>query len=327
QKNKEEVEDDEEEKEDEYVRTPSYYSPTDDEDKTNFDDNDEGDKDEEMGYTNSQLYDDVDIRQNEPVNTDEGLVQKEGADVFTKKNTRKQSIGVVLRDTLMETSSRRKEKMDVTRGKGINLVSEVSVAKDAQYEKVRKKSLRDFHKTHPSGYARGVVIRETVEMPLSKWKQKVDVTRDHKDEEEEVKDKFVKTSSNNFDDEDETKITDKAKGDEDVEMDYTTSQLYDDTDIRLNELLDIDKGFVQEEGTNAAMTNIQHGNGNSDILQVIEDAHEDDAKLTEFVGIKGLHGVTTAQVNTVFNKVNVASSRVTTADIVTTTGWIKTEMT
>nr|GFD48859.1 hypothetical protein [Tanacetum cinerariifolium] len=44
QENKEEVEDDEEEeKEDEYVRTPSYYSPTDDEDKTNVDDNAKGD--------------------------------------------------------------------------------------------------------------------------------------------------------------------------------------------------------------------------------------------------------------------------------------------
>ncbi|GKF59942.1 hypothetical protein Tco_0176728, partial [Tanacetum coccineum] len=40
------------------------------------------------------------------------------------------------------------------------------------------------------------------------------------DDEEEVKDEFVKTLSNNSDGEDETKITDKAKGDEDKEMDY-----------------------------------------------------------------------------------------------------------
>nr|GFB12977.1 hypothetical protein [Tanacetum cinerariifolium] len=51
QDNKEKVEDDEEEKEDEYVITPSYYYPTDDEDKTNVDDNAKGDKDEEMDYT------------------------------------------------------------------------------------------------------------------------------------------------------------------------------------------------------------------------------------------------------------------------------------
>ncbi|GKF35200.1 hypothetical protein Tco_0108400, partial [Tanacetum coccineum] len=53
-------------------------------------------------------------------------------------------------------------------------------------------------------------------------------------DEEEEEDKFVKTPSNDSDDEDEAKISDKAKGDKDEEMDYTTSQLYDDVDIRLN---------------------------------------------------------------------------------------------
>ncbi|GJZ21281.1 hypothetical protein Tco_0558320 [Tanacetum coccineum] len=71
------------------------------------------------------------------------------------------------------------------------------------------------------------------------------------DDEEEVKDELVKIPSNDSDDEDETKITDKAEGDEDKEMDYTTSKLYDDVDITLNEPVDTDKGFVQEEGTDA----------------------------------------------------------------------------
>ncbi|GKF48225.1 hypothetical protein Tco_0141476 [Tanacetum coccineum] len=96
---------------------------------------------------------------------------------------------------------------------------------------------------------------------------------DKDDEEEEVKDELVKTLSNDFDDEDETKFTDKAGGNEDEEMDYTTSQLYDDVDIRLNEPVDSDKGFVQEEGTDDGMTNIQQGNENPEILQVIKDAH------------------------------------------------------
>ncbi|GJU96322.1 hypothetical protein Tco_1321078 [Tanacetum coccineum] len=93
------------------------------------------------------------------------------------------------------------------------------------------------------------------------------------DDEEEVKDEFVKTPSNDSDDEDEIMITDKAKGDEDEEMDYTTSQLYDDVDIRLNEPVDTNKGFIQEEGTNAKITNIHQGNENPEISQVIEDAH------------------------------------------------------
>ncbi|GKC16048.1 hypothetical protein Tco_1012830, partial [Tanacetum coccineum] len=42
---------------------------------------------------------------------------------------------------------------------------------------------------------------------------------------------------------------------------------------RLNEPVDTDKGFVQDEGTDAAITNVQQGNENLKILQVIEDAH------------------------------------------------------
>ncbi|GJU02273.1 reverse transcriptase domain-containing protein [Tanacetum coccineum] len=92
---------------------------------------------------------------------------------------------------------------------------------------------------------------------------------DEEEEEEEV----VKTPSNNSDVKDETKIVDKAEGDKDEVMDYTTSLLYDDVDIRLNEPVDTDKEFIQEEGTDAVMTNVQQGNENLEISQVIEDAH------------------------------------------------------
>ncbi|GKC10771.1 hypothetical protein Tco_1007553 [Tanacetum coccineum] len=70
-----------------------------------------------------------------------------------------------------------------------------------------------------------------------------DKNEEDEDDEEEVKDELVKTPSNDSDDEDETKFTDKAEG------------------------------FVQEDGTDAAMTNVQQGNENPKILQVIEDAH------------------------------------------------------
>nr|GEV87264.1 hypothetical protein [Tanacetum cinerariifolium] len=102
---------------------------------------------------------------------------------------------------------------------------------------------------------RGVVIRETPEMLLTKKKEKVDVTRDNenesdfKHETDESKSGLESDHKENKEDEYETKITDKADDDEDEEMDYTTSQLYDDIDIRLNELVDTDKGFVQEVTT------------------------------------------------------------------------------
>ncbi|GJY87701.1 hypothetical protein Tco_0502329 [Tanacetum coccineum] len=206
--------------------------------------------------------------------------------VPAKKTTRKQTSGVVIRDTPVESSSKRKE----------------------------KKSLRDFHKTHLSGS--GTIIK--IAPSAAKIKPSVtnegtgvklgvpDVTEeessennenesdsehetdknesssesdqekneeDIEDDEEEVKDEFVKTPSNDSDEEDEIKITDKDEGDEDEEMDYTTSQLYDDVDIQLNKPVQADDEIVRKEGTDAELTNIQQGNENLEISKVIEDAH------------------------------------------------------
>ncbi|GKD40126.1 hypothetical protein Tco_1260333 [Tanacetum coccineum] len=196
------------------------------------------------------------------------------------------------------------------RGKGTELLSQVALTEDAQFEEVRRKSMRDFHKTHPSGSGTitktapsaakikpsitnegtgvkpgvpDVTEEESSENNDNKSKSEHETDEnksgfesdqeENEDDEEEVKDELVKTTSNDSDDEDETKITDKAEGNEDEEMDYTTSQLYDDVDIRLNKPVDTDKGFVQEEGTDVAMTNVQQGNENTKIVQVIEDAH------------------------------------------------------
>ncbi|GKA57265.1 hypothetical protein Tco_0756453, partial [Tanacetum coccineum] len=92
-------------------------------------------------------------------------------------------------------------------------------------------------------------------------------------DEEEKNDEFVRTPSNDTDDEDETKIKDKAEGDEDEGMDYTTNQFDDDVNISMNEPVDTNEGFIQKEGTDAEMTNIEQGNENSKISQVIEDAY------------------------------------------------------
>ncbi|GJU20904.1 hypothetical protein Tco_1154246 [Tanacetum coccineum] len=247
--------------------------------------------------------------------------------------------------------SKKKEMVDVAKDKGIELLSDVALTEEAQYEEVRKKSLKDFHKTHPSGYGTitkptpsaaiikpsitnegtgvklgvpNVTEEESSESEAESWgnddddsnndqdseseesdhdkdsdvdksqsdnkdesdskhekdENKLDSKFDQEeneedveDDEEEEDDERIKTPSNDSDDEDETKIADKAEGDEDEEMDYITSLLYDDVDIRLNKPVDTDKGFVQEEGTDAAMTNVQQGNENPEISQVIEDAY------------------------------------------------------
>ncbi|GKD63836.1 hypothetical protein Tco_1305944 [Tanacetum coccineum] len=68
-----------------------------------------------------------------------------------KKASPSKKDSIVFRETLMKTKSTGKEKVDVSRGKGIDMLSEVALAEKAQLNEVRKKSLRDFHNTHPSG--------------------------------------------------------------------------------------------------------------------------------------------------------------------------------
>ncbi|GJX59872.1 hypothetical protein Tco_0291262 [Tanacetum coccineum] len=220
------------------------------------------------------------------------------------------------------------EKVNVTRGKGIELISKVALTEDAQFEEVRRKSMRDFHKTHPSGS--GTVTKTapsaakikpsitnegtgdeddsnnehesrsegsdqerdsgddntqfdseegsdsehgTIENESGFESDQEENEEDDETDEEEKNDEFVRTPSNDTDDEDETKIKHKAEGDEDKGMDDTTNLLYDDVDISLNEQVDTDDGVIQKEGTYAEMTNIHQGNENPEISQVIEDAH------------------------------------------------------
>ncbi|GJV18881.1 hypothetical protein Tco_1367901 [Tanacetum coccineum] len=68
-----------------------------------------------------------------------------------KKSTKAPVRGVVIRETPKMPLSKRKEKVDIARGKGIEMLSDVALTEETQYEEVRRKSLRDFHKTHPSG--------------------------------------------------------------------------------------------------------------------------------------------------------------------------------
>ncbi|GJR19651.1 hypothetical protein Tco_0968178 [Tanacetum coccineum] len=179
------------------------------------------------------------------------------------KSTKAPARGVVIKETPEMLMSKKKEKVNVA----------------------KKKSMRDFHKTYPSGS--GTVTKTApsvakikpsitnegtgVKPGVPDVNEEESSKKEDEDDEEEEEDELVKTPSNDSDD--EGKITNKAEGDEDEEMDYPTSQLYDDVDIRLNEHVDTDKEFIQEEGTDAEITNVQQGNENLEITQVIEDAH------------------------------------------------------
>nr|GEV73454.1 hypothetical protein [Tanacetum cinerariifolium] len=201
----------------------------------------------------------------------------------TKKSTNTPAEGVVIRETHVMSLSKKKEKMAVEKSKGIDLLSKVALIEEAQYEEVRKKILRDFYKTHPSGS--GTVNK--ISLSTTKIKPFVtnegtgakpgvpDVTeeestkKENEEEDEDDKEKndeFVKTPSISTNDNDETndesKVEDKTKDDEDKGMDYTTNQFDNDVNVRLNKPVDTDEGLIQKEGTNAEMINFQQGNEN-----------------------------------------------------------------
>nr|GEU38180.1 hypothetical protein [Tanacetum cinerariifolium] len=186
-----------------------------------------------------------------------------------KKVSPSKKDSIVIREPPVETQSKRKEKVDVARGKGIDLLSEVALTKEAQMKKVRKKSLKDFHKSHPSGsgpVAEKPPSVEKITPPVTsegtgrerendseehesdseqdKDKSELDSQFDQQDDDDEVKD----------DDEDDDNDDDKSQGDEDKGMDS------DD---------------VQDKKADVRMTDAQQEKENLEISQekVIEDAH------------------------------------------------------
>ncbi|GJW77246.1 hypothetical protein Tco_0138928 [Tanacetum coccineum] len=168
---------------------------------------------------------------------------------LTSRTNKAPTRGVVIRETPEIPVSKKKEKVDVTRGKGIELLSQVALNEDAQFKEVQRKNMRDFHKNHPSSSGAVKIIPSVTSKGTGIKPEVPDVTEEessennenksdskHKKDENDLDSKFnqeeneededeeevVKTPSNNSDDEDETKITDKAEGNEDEEMDYTT---------------------------------------------------------------------------------------------------------
>nr|GEU80982.1 uncharacterized mitochondrial protein AtMg00810-like [Tanacetum cinerariifolium] len=206
------------------------------------------------------------------VSSEEPMKKSKKVKRSTKKSTKAPTGGVVIRENPEMPFSKNKE----------------------------KKSLRDFYKTHPSGFGTvtktapsaakikpsvtneetgvkpgvlDVTEEESFESKDESWgndeddsNKEQDSRNEGSDEENDSDDDNTQsdsekgsdsehetdenesdseTPSNDFDD--ETKMSDKAKGGEDEEMDYTTSQLYDDVDIRLNKPVQADDETIQKE--------------------------------------------------------------------------------
>ncbi|GJT64636.1 hypothetical protein Tco_1016116 [Tanacetum coccineum] len=178
-----------------------------------------------------------------------------------KKSTTKPATGIVIREPPVETKSKRKEKVDVNHGKGIDLLSEVALTEEAHMKE----------------------ITPTVTMNELVINRVPDVTKDNSTEseseswgnDEDNNNNEQESSNEGNDDNLESESDDVIKSDEEKGMDDNTYQIDDDVDARLKDPTQTDKEVVQGEGADAEMNDAQQGNENLETTQeqVVEDAH------------------------------------------------------
>nr|GEU90788.1 hypothetical protein [Tanacetum cinerariifolium] len=188
--------------------------------------------------------------------------------------------------------SKRKEKVDVARGNGIDLLSEVALIKEAQMKEVGKKSLRDFHKSHPSGSGSiaekppsvekitptvtnegtgdkpgvlDVTKDDSTESESKSWGNDEDDSNDEEgseqenDSEEHESDSEQDTDGN--DDEDDDNDDDQSEGDEDRGM---------NSDNVLDKKADVGMTDAQQEKENSKITK------NKSLKMLIRDDKDKD---------------------------------------------------
>ncbi|GJY20092.1 hypothetical protein Tco_0392658 [Tanacetum coccineum] len=182
--------------------------------------------------------------------------------------------GLIIREAPVETKSERKEKkkVDVTRGKGIELLSEVALTEEAQMKELGVPNVTEDDSTESESESWGNDEDDSNNDDQDSSNE--DKSKDDDQEEEE----FVHTPSPTDDKDDEnleSESDEVIKSDEEKGLDDTTYEFDDDVDTRLKESTQTDKEVIQGEGVDAEMHDAQQGNENLETTQeqVVEDAH------------------------------------------------------
>nr|GEZ49745.1 hypothetical protein [Tanacetum cinerariifolium] len=183
----------------------------------------------------------------------------------TKKLSRKKIVGVVIRDTLGMSMSKKKAQAKVDRGKRMYLISDVALLKAAQLKKVLKKSKEDTHMFHTNGSDDGFPIGPKIHLRVKTHlggdcdnndndsNDDVDDDKDiHEsdDDHDEDDDEWTKSDHEEEEKQDDEFVhtpddyvpTDDEKNDESKEFDEKEyEELYDDVNISLKDVEPADK--------------------------------------------------------------------------------------
>nr|GEX42525.1 hypothetical protein [Tanacetum cinerariifolium] len=212
-----------------------------------------------------------------------------------KKSITTPAACIFISEALMETQYKRKEKVDVTPGKGIELThpsgsgmiaetppsvekTKSSVTSEGTSDKPREPDVTKDDSTKSESDKKGLDSEQDSDGSKSNSESNRQEDEEEVKDDDEKEDEFAHTLPNTDDEEDanlESKNDDKIKGDEDRGMDDTTNQFNDDVDARLNEPTQTDEEVVQDKEDDVEMTDAQQEKENLEITQeqVVKDAH------------------------------------------------------
>nr|GEZ05582.1 hypothetical protein [Tanacetum cinerariifolium] len=197
-----------------------------------------------------------------PVSSEEPTKESKRAKRSAKKFTKALMGGFVIRETPEIPLSKKKEKVDVARGKGIKLLSEVALTEEAQHEEGNNE---DDSNNKQDSRSEGSDEENDSDDENTQSDNEKGSDSEHETDENES---GFKSDQGENKEEDET--DEEEKEDEYVGTPYYYSPTDDEDKTNVDDNVE---GFVQKEGTDAEMINVQQGNENPKISQIIEDAH------------------------------------------------------
>nr|GEU89815.1 hypothetical protein [Tanacetum cinerariifolium] len=201
-----------------------------------------------------------------------GTVPPKVARKFKKASpSKKDSVLVSSSESLLWKLSRKeKKKVDVAHGKGTDLLFEVALTEEAQMKEVGKKSLRDFHMSHSTGYG------SVAENPPSVEKITPPITNEGTGDEPGVLDV---TKDDSTESESQFEFDQKDDNDDEVKDD----EVKDDDQSEGDEYREMDIDDVPDKKADVRMNDAKQVKENLEITQeqVIEDAHVTITKKTK----------------------------------------------
>nr|GEV72860.1 uncharacterized mitochondrial protein AtMg00810-like [Tanacetum cinerariifolium] len=236
-----------------------------------------------------------------PVN-EEPVTKGKRVKRYVKKSSTKPTTSIVIREPHVETKSKRKEKVDVSRGKGIEL------------------SLRDFHKLHPSGsgtivekpprvykitptitsegtgdkpWVPDVTKDESTESELESWGNDEDDNNDNNDSKNDGNDNENKSDDDKtpFDSEkdlDSEQATDGSESDsESDQQKYEEEVKDDDEEDDDGDKSEGDKDKGMDDTTNQFSDDVQDKKADDEMMDAQQE--KENLKITQEQVVKDAH--------------------------------------